>query len=107
MSDSQREGLISLLLKQEPDGQFKDPVNLKNWRPITLQCYDAKILAKCIAHRLKSLPIRIIHQDQFRFLQGRFNRKNIRQMLTDLIENVSVFLKEAIKCWLNFQFHPL
>ncbi|KAK7877865.1 hypothetical protein WMY93_031471, partial [Mugilogobius chulae] len=26
---------------------------IKNWRPITLQCYDSKILAKCIAQRLK------------------------------------------------------
>ncbi len=26
--------------------------------------------------------------------------------MDNLIENVSMFLKEAMKCWLNFQFHP-
>lgn len=45
LSNSQKEGLISLLLKQQSNGQYKDPVHLKNWRSITLQCYDAKILA--------------------------------------------------------------
>ena len=44
LSGTQQEGLISLLLKQDPDGKYKDPVYLKNWRPLTLQCCDAKYL---------------------------------------------------------------
>ena len=50
--DTQQEGLISLLLKQDPSGKYKDPVHLKNWWPLTLRCCDAKILAKCLAHRI-------------------------------------------------------
>jgi hypothetical protein len=50
--DTQQEVLISLLLKQDPSGKYKDTVHLKNWWPLTLQCCDAKILAKCLAHRI-------------------------------------------------------
>ena len=49
----QQEGLISLILKQEHNGQHKDPTNLINWRPVTLQCYGAKILAKCLSNQIK------------------------------------------------------
>ena len=52
VSGTQQEGLISLLLKQDLDGIYKHPVYLKNWRPLTLQCRVAKILAKCIALRI-------------------------------------------------------
>jgi hypothetical protein len=38
LSGTQREGLISLLLKQDLDGKYKDPVYLKNWRALTRQC---------------------------------------------------------------------
>jgi hypothetical protein len=64
LSGTQQEGLISLLLKQDPDGKYKDPAYLKNWRPLTLQCCDAKILAKCIALRIKSVLPGIVHPDQ-------------------------------------------
>ena len=47
LSGTQQEGLISLLLKQDPDGKYKDPVYLKNWRPLALKCCNANILAKC------------------------------------------------------------
>ncbi|KAJ8289842.1 hypothetical protein GJAV_G00005950 [Gymnothorax javanicus] len=81
LSDTQKIGLISLLLKQDPQGQYKDPAYLKNWRPLTLQCCDAKILAKCIAHRMKRLLPDIIHYDQTGFLHGRYIGENIRQLL--------------------------
>lgn len=69
LSDSQKEGLISLLLKQEFSGQYKDPVNLK--KPIRLQCYDTKILANCRAQRvMKRVRKSIIHPDQCAFLQS-------------------------------------
>nr|QCF47508.1 putative RNA-dependent DNA polymerase [Erythrocytic necrosis virus] len=32
LSGTQQEGLISLLLKQDPDGKYKDPVYLKKTR---------------------------------------------------------------------------
>lgn len=42
MSGTRQEGLISLLLKQDSDGKYKDAVYLKNWRPLTLQCWMQK-----------------------------------------------------------------
>lgn len=95
LTDSQKEGLISLLLKQESGGQFKDPVYLKNWRPITLQCYDAKILAKCIAIRQKNVLTDLIHQDQSGFLHGRNIGNNIRRLL-DITENYDLEDKKAL-----------
>ncbi len=41
-SNSQKEGLISLLLKHDAEGQPKDPLKLKNWRPLTVLCCDAR-----------------------------------------------------------------
>ncbi len=37
---------------------------LKNWRPVSLLCTDYKILAKCLANRLKQYLDTIIHSDQ-------------------------------------------
>ena len=34
LSGTQQEGLISLLLKQDPDGKYKDPVYLKTGGPL-------------------------------------------------------------------------
>ena len=69
LSGTQQEGLISLLLKQGPDGKYKDPVYLKKG---SLQCCDAKILAKCIALRIKMVLPGIVHPDQTDFLHGRY-----------------------------------
>lgn len=80
-SNSQKEGLISLLLKHDVEGQDKDPVKLKNWRPLTLLCCDTRILAKCLALRLKKVIQDLIHPDQTGFLKGRFIVDNIRRLL--------------------------
>ena len=66
--DTQQEGLISLLLKQDPSGIYKDTVHLKNGRPLTLQCCDAKILDKCLVHRINKFFSYIIHPNQTVFL---------------------------------------
>lgn len=91
--------------------------HLKNWRPIILQCYDAKILAKCIANRLKKVLMNIIHQDESGFMQGRFIGNNIRQLLK-VIENYELNKKDGLifiadlekafdKIHLNFIFKSL
>ena len=64
LSGTQQVGLISLLLKQDPGGKYKDPVHLKNWRSLTL------IQAKCIAHKIKRFLPDIDHPDQTGFLHG-------------------------------------
>ena len=50
LNTSARQGLISLIPKKD-----KDPLLLKNWRPITLLNYDYKILAKVLALRMKGV----------------------------------------------------
>jgi hypothetical protein len=60
---------------------YKDPAHLNNWRPLTLQCCDAKILAKCLADRFKKVLSDIIHPNQTGFLHGRYIGDNIRQVL--------------------------
>ena len=80
MSASQRNGIITLLPKAD-----KDPLLIKNYRPITLLTTDYKILAKCIANRLKRSLHYLIHPDQSGFMKGRNIRHNIRLIL-DMIE---------------------
>ena len=59
---------------------------LKNWRPLTLQGYDSKILAKCIATRIKKVLPPLIHHDQTGFIEGRNISNSIRQLL-EIIEH--------------------
>ena len=51
---------------------------LKNWRPITLQNCDYKIVTKSIASRMRKVLPRIIDHDQTGFLKNRFIGENIR-----------------------------
>lgn len=81
LSNSQREGVISILLKQNPDGKYKDPKWLKNWRPLTLLCCDTRILFKCIALRIKNIIGDVINNNQAGFIKGRFIGDNLRQIL--------------------------
>ena len=69
---SQRRGIICLIPKKD-----KDPIILKNWRPISLLNQDYKLLAKSIAERIKSCLKNIIHNDQTGFLKGRYIGENI------------------------------
>ena len=80
MSISQRNGIITLLPKKD-----KDPLCIKNYRPITLLTVDYKILAKCLANRLKPCMNDVINSDQSGFLKGRNIGYNIRLSL-DIIE---------------------
>ena len=62
MSVSQRNGVITLLPKKD-----KDHLLIKNYRPITLLTVDYKILAKCLAERIKHFIHTLIHSDQSGF----------------------------------------
>ena len=64
LSITQRRGVISLLPKKN-----KDPLNLKNWRPIVPLNTDYKIATKCIAKQLeKVLPV-LINRDQTGYIK--------------------------------------
>jgi len=85
LSDSQKEGLITLLLKQDSNGEYKDPTALNNWRPLSLLCCDVRILSKVISLRIRKVISNLIHKDQCGFLQNRFIGENICQ-ITEIIQ---------------------
>ena len=84
LSPSQRNGIITLLPKKD-----KNPLFVKNYRPITLLTTDYKILAKCFANRLKRCLNDLIHTDQTGFMKGRNIGHNVRLIL-DIIQYTEV-----------------
>ena len=80
MSVSQKLGLITLLPKKD-----KDPLLLKNWRPLSLMNADYKIMTKTIAMRIQKVIKKLISNDQFGFMKGRYIGENIR-LAADLID---------------------
>ena len=72
MSISQRRGIISLTPKKN-----KDTLLLKNWRPISLLNTDYKIATKCIAIPLEKVLLRLINNDQTRYIKNRLIGENI------------------------------
>ncbi len=76
MSISQKHGILTLLPKKD-----KDLIRIKNWRPITLLNQDYKLVAKCIANRIKKHLNLLIHSDQTGFLKGRYIGENINKIL--------------------------
>ena len=80
LSQSQRNGVITLLLKEG-----KDPLEIKSYRPISLLNVDYKLIAKVMSQRLKRVINSLVHSDQQGFLSGRNIGSNIRTII-DLIE---------------------
>lgn len=79
LAESQRIGILSLMFKKN------DPNDLNNWRPLTLLNIDYKILAHCLAERIKPLLPKIINTDQNGFIKGRNITFNIR-LIQDIID---------------------
>ena len=77
---SMSKGYISLLPKKS-----KDPLELRNWRPLTLLNNDYKIISKVLALRIKDTLDDIISEDQTGFMAGRQISVNIRKTF-DAIE---------------------
>ena len=84
LSISQRQGIISLIPKKN-----KDPLLLKNWRPISLLNTDYKLATKCIAKRLEKVLPHLIERDQTGYIKGRFTGENIR-LISDIIEQYEI-----------------
>ena len=76
MSLDQRRAIINLIPKKN-----QDPMFLKNWRPISILNSDYKLLAKCLATRLKTILSEIISCDQTGFIKGRYIGENIQLAL--------------------------
>ena len=77
LSTTQKHGVITLLPKPG-----KDPLHLKNWRPISLLNQDYKLVAKCIASRIKTHLKNLIHSDQTGFIKGRHIGENINKLFS-------------------------
>ena len=75
LSITQKQGIISIIPKGDKVREL-----LKNWRPISLLNITYKIFSGCMAARLKTVLIDIIHENQKGFLKNRFIGENIRQL---------------------------
>ena len=78
LSNSQRRSVITLLFKKG------DPEVLNNWRPVSLNCMDYKIISKSIANRLKTVLGTVIDPDQTCGIPGRNNFEHL-YLVRDLI----------------------
>ena len=66
LSNSQKQGVITLLEKEGKDAMY-----IKNYRPITLLNVDYKILSKVLASRIKKVLGKIVHYDQVGYIKDR------------------------------------
>ena len=57
----------------------------KNWRSITLLNTVNKIASSCIARRVKTVLLQLIHDDQNSFMKGRYIGENIRLLYDTLL----------------------
>ena len=73
---SARCGILSLIPKPN-----RSPELLTNWRPLTLQNCDHKILAKTLANRLKPFLSKLIDETQTGYIEGRFIGLNLRRLI--------------------------
>ena len=97
MTISQKRGLFVTIPKKD-----KNPLFLKNWRPISLLNVDYKIIAKVIASRVKSVLPSIISEDQTGFLKDRFIGENIRTLF-DLIDYTQEKRLPGLLLFLDFE----
>ena len=97
LSVSQRSGLITRIPKKD-----KDPLYVKNYRPISLLNVDYKLLAKVMSTRLKLCMSSLIHIDQQGFMKGRNISSNIRTII-DLIEYTDVMNESGSIVLLDFE----
>ena len=95
LTDSQKIGVISLIYKKN------DPLNLDNYRPITLLNVDTKIIAYSLAQRIKPVLAKIIHSDQNGYIKNRYIGYNIRQ-IQDIIDYADKFNIEGAILFLDF-----
>ena len=80
LSSSQRQAIIKLLEKPG-----RDVRQIKNRRPISLINYDAKLLSKVLAERLKKVLPSIISHDQTAYMSNRFIGESLR-LISDILE---------------------
>ena len=78
LSISQKQGVITLIEKEG-----KNPLNIPNYRPITLLNVDYKILSKVLANRIKDVLGEIVHSDQVGYIKDR-NSGEAARLIDDM-----------------------
>ncbi len=73
------QAVVSLIYKKGA----KD--NIRNYRPISLNCYDYKVIAFVLAKRLQLVIDKLVHKDQSGYIKGRFIGQNAR-LINDIYE---------------------
>ena len=79
-----------------------DPLDIQNWRPITLLNIDYKIASKALAKRIESVLPKLVHSDQTGFMKGRYIGENIR-LINDVMEYTMSEKKGGILVSLDFE----
>lgn len=90
------QGLINLIPKPQ-----KDKLLIDNWRPICLLQNDYKIIATCLAKRIKDALIDIIDEIQSGFMAGRQITNNIR-LVQDILDYSDLVNNEGFILFLDF-----
>ena len=80
LSTSQCQALIIIIEKKGKDKRY-----IKNWRPISLIHFVAKIASKALATRVKKLLASIIKSDQTAYVEERYTGESIG-LISDILE---------------------
>ena len=97
LNSSARIGIVSLIPKKN-----KSPLELRNWRPLTLLNVDYKILAKVAATRLQKVLPTIISDTQTGFMQGRNITDSIRKTM-DVVSYINNTGKQALLINIDYE----
>jgi hypothetical protein len=81
LPDSMKLSVITLIFKKD------SRADLKNYRPISLLCTDYKMIAKCLAERMKTILPSLIASDQTGFMKDCYMAKI--SLSLDVQENLS------------------
>lgn len=87
-----RQALISLVPKKR-----NDPVDCKNYHPISLMQLDAEVISKILANRLNRVVTSGIHPDQVGFICGRTSSDNIRRFINIMWKVAEVQSRSLLK----------
>ena len=93
---SMKRAIVAILYKKG------DTWLLKNYRPISLNNYDYKILAFVFSERLQKVISNIIHSDQTAYIRNRFIGNSARCII-DVIEYCKKFNEDGILMCLDFE----
>ena len=103
---SARRGVITLIPKKS-----KDPLLIKNWRPLNMLTTDYKILATVLSTRLKRVLPDIISESQTGFMKGRQISTTLRTTVEVIRNNskVSGFLLslDFEKCFDHIEYSAI